>query len=78
MIYYKVKPEFDQTPRLIWRRAKHAFYQDGIFVKNELYTVNELKPYYIENDNMFEKITVNKFKTYWFFGARFETEDINK
>lgn len=79
MIYYRVKKEADQTPRVIWKRPKQQFIKNGIFVMNELYTVNELKPYYFENDaafnKIFEKINVNKFKTYCFFGARFEMEE---
>ena len=71
MIYYKVKPKYDQTPRLIWKRPKRAFIKDGIFVANELYTGHELRKYYITNEDMFETVNINKFNTYWFFGARF-------
>lgn len=71
MIYYKVKPQYDQTPRLLWKRAQRAFIKDGIFVANELYTRHELRNYTIPNGDIFETVNINKFNTYWFFGARF-------
>lgn len=75
MIYYQVKPEYDQTRRLIWKRHKHAFFDDGIFISNELYTARELQKYYIAAPGMFNEILVPKNKIYYFFGARFKMED---
>lgn len=72
MTYYRVKPEFDQTPKMMWKRHKHAWYKDGILIENELYTQRELKPYRNLTEQMFDIVRIPKNKIYWFFGARFE------
>ena len=61
MIYYKILPKFDQTRR-----------KDGsILVANEIYTKKEVLKYNINPIHFFE-VQISKFKTYFFFGARFE------
>ena len=75
MLYYRVKKEYDQTQKLIWKRQKHAWYQDGILIQNELYTARELAPYGNINENMFDIIRIPKNKICWFFGARYEMEE---
>ena len=60
MIYYKIKPEFDNKRR-----------SDGsILVSNELYTEREMTKYGI-NHNATVKIEIPKSKVYFMFGARF-------
>lgn len=84
MIYYRVKPEFDN-----YKMSKNY----DIFVGNELFTEKELekvKIKYANRNNMkrsimplstadekilmsrFDIIEIPKSKTFWFFGARFE------
>lgn len=75
MIYYRVKPEYDQTPRIKHRIYASRRVPDGIFVANELYTARELYNFEISVDEasrMFEEVRIKKTDTYWFFGARFE------
>lgn len=75
MIYYRVKPECDQTPRIKFHRYAHKRVQDGIFVANELYTSRELDEFYIPFDkvlDIFDRVVVKKTEVYWFFGSRFE------
>jgi hypothetical protein len=72
MVYFRVKPKFDNTPRMVWKRHKRAWFQDGCFVKNELYTQRELKPYTVILEDVFEVVRIPKNRVYWFFGARFE------
>lgn len=67
MNYFKVKPSADQT-------RKKANKMD-ILVANELYTEKELAKFapidsmYVQSH--FERVSVPKNKTYFFFGARF-------
>lgn len=69
MIYYKVKPEHDQKTRFKFHRGG-GLTPDGIFVKNELYTIREIKKY-LGYAAICEKVEIPKNKTYFFFGARF-------
>ena len=71
MVYYKVKPEADQT------RVKIQ-YSYQILVANELYTKREIEkakrkitPEFL--DKNFTKIEASPKKTFFFFGARFQT-----
>ena len=75
MIFYKVKPAFDN-----WRYSKNF----DILIGNELYTEKELEKlkqkYFhcystVYNfDKIFDKVEIKKNKTHWFFGARFENK----
>lgn len=79
MLYYRVKPECDQTPRIKFHRYAHKRVQDGVFTANELYTSRELDAFYIPFDkvlDIFEPVRIPKNKIYWFFGCRFE-EGVN-
>ena len=69
MLYYKVKPEFDNCARYRFKKGS-GVELDGIFIGNELYTVNELKKY-LDCVNKVEPVEIPKNKTYFFFGARF-------
>lgn len=75
MVYYRVKPEYDQTPRLKDHTIPRRRTPCGIFVANELYTDKELSNFYLPERikrEMFTEIVIKKTETYWFFGCRFE------
>lgn len=64
MLYYKVKPQFDQKRRI-----------DGsILIANELYTISELFKYRIEQECV-EPTNISQRDTYFFFGARFKNKN---
>ena len=66
MIYYRVRKEYDQTP-------KNPKLRDGsILVANELYTKAEKSKLSHIPAKAFTKVRIKKTCTYWFFGARFE------
>lgn len=70
MLYYRVKPEYDNA-RLL-NRATRAF--DRILIGNELYTEKEwerLVLRYHVSLIVCEPVQVNRRNTYFFFGARF-------
>lgn len=69
MLYYQVKPEHDNKTRFKFHRGG-GLEIDGIYIKNELYTPNEIKKYCgaVQYCN---KIEIPKNKIYFFFGARF-------
>ena len=63
MLYYKVKQEADQKRR-----------KDGsIYIAEELYTQKEVEKLQL-NTNLMNLVNVNKNRTYFFFGARFQEE----
>lgn len=69
MLYYRVKPEYDNA-RLL-NRATRAF--DLVLVGNELYTEKEwerLVLRYRVSAVVCESVQVNKRNTSFFFGAR--------
>ena len=75
MVYYRVKPECDQKPRIRVSRRGYKRVRDGIFVANELYTCGELNKYDIPWDKVYdivERVVIPKNTVYWFFGSRFE------
>ena len=77
MKYYKVLPEYGGAQVLKARRI------DRELIANELYTLAELKKllngatlikYNIgKTTQVFEPINISQRKTYWCFGARFES-----
>ena len=67
MLYYKVKPQYDNY-------CKNPKIHDGnIYVANELYTEKEVQKQNL-NRNILEPVEVSKKKMDWFFGARFAAE----
>ena len=75
MLYYRVKPEYDQRSR--WRFIGHSNLKgkpDGILIANELYTPTE-RSRLMNHDKMFEIVRIQKNKIYWCFGARFRDGD---
>lgn len=72
MLYYKVKPQSDQT-RTSFRR------KFDILIANEIYTdrfiEKQIKAGKINEifvNRHFTKENINPKNTYWFFGARFQ------
>ena len=78
MKFFKVKPQFDNVTIYV-RTKSGALKPDSILVGNELYTQAEFLKLKEKSDwlkdYMFEEVEVSKFKTYWFFGARFMNEE---
>ena len=72
MNYYRVLPEYDQTLRYKFKRGG-GLEIDGIYIKNELYTMRELKKY-LGYARCVVPVNIPKNKVYFFFGARFEKE----
>lgn len=67
MLYYKVKPQYDNC-------CKNPKIHDGnIYVANELYTEKEVQKQNL-NRSFLKPVEVSKKKVYWFFGARFAAE----
>ena len=65
MKYYKVKKEADQKRR-----------KDGsIYIANELYTEKEAARLHL-NLLFMKPVDIPKNKIFWFFGARFENEEV--
>lgn len=70
MLYYKVKALYDGA-RVTNKKGKYYTF----LVENELYTkkeYNKLLGYTGVHPLQFNPVEINKFKTYTFFGARFE------
>lgn len=70
MLYYRVKPEYDNA-RLL-NRTTRAF--DLVLIGNELYTEKEwerLVLRYRVSGIVCEPVQISKRDTYFFFGARF-------
>lgn len=61
MIYYKVKPQYDQ------RRKPGKKYD--IYIGNELYTASEMRKQAL-NPAYMDIVKIPKNQTYYFFGAR--------
>lgn len=69
MLYYRVKPEYDNKTRYKWNNHGQGV-PDSILVANELYTPAEFRK--IANcPAWFEQVNIKKTSTYFFFGARF-------
>lgn len=70
MLYYRVKPEYDNKTKYTWNNH-HQGVPNGIIIGNELYTPKEyaklaMCPYW------FDKVNISQRNIYVFFGARFE------
>jgi hypothetical protein len=69
MVYYRVKPEYDNVPY----NDKHDF-----LIANELWTEKELTRNRVLfgrkiTFDCFERVEISRRKIYWFFGARFHS-----
>lgn len=74
MVYYKVKPEYDN--KILYYNGKYK----GILIGDELYTEKELSKQKILFCHgicyeMFERVEIPKSKVYWFFGARLQVAE---
>lgn len=68
MIYYRVRQSYDQVP-------KNPRVRDGDFlIGGELYTEGEFNKLPFVYAAAFERIEIPKSRTYWFMGARFQTQ----
>lgn len=68
MQYFKVLPNYDN-----YRVFSPS---NRILIANELYTQKELNKLglFLEQSKYFKPINISKNKTYWLFGARFESK----
>lgn len=73
MKYYRVKPQYDNKTRYTWNSHRQGV-SNGILIANELYTHKEYSKLSICPDWV-ELVEVSKKKIYWFFGARFESDE---
>lgn len=78
MLYYKVKPRYDNLPRYK-RNAAGYLIPAGIYVRCELYTPREIEKEIKKTiltragvEKIFEPVNVSKKSVYWFFGCRYE------
>ena len=70
MLYYRVKPQYDNKVRYTWNNHGQGV-SNGILIANELYTPGEFAK--LTNcPAWFEKVNISKRNIYFFFGARFE------
>ena len=71
MLYYMVKPQYDNKNRYRWNNNGQGVADGSILVANELYTPCEFAK--LANcPAWFEKVNISKKNIYFFFGARFE------
>lgn len=76
MLYYRVKPEYDNKQRYTWNNHRQGV-PNGILIGNELYTPGEYKK--IANcPAWFTPVQIPKNKTYWCFGARFANREVTQ
>lgn len=69
MKYYRVRPEYDQRPRYVWKYFQGV--PDGVVLAGELYTPKEYERLAM-CPAWFEEVNVSKRNIYWSFGARFQ------
>lgn len=71
MLYYRVKPQYDNKKRYRWNNHGKAVADGSILVADELYTPCEFAK--LANcPAWFESVNISKKNIYFFFGARFE------
>jgi hypothetical protein len=74
MLYYRVKPQYGDKTRYTWNNHRQGI-PNRYLVANELYTPCEFKK--LANcPSWFEKVEIQKTKTFRFFGARFEQKGV--
>lgn len=75
MLYYRVKPEYQDTELYKIDKKRKCLIADGMcLIRNELWTQKEIERYsknHLIPMKAFEKVEIKKTDTYWFFGARF-------
>ena len=70
MLYYRVKPQYDNKKRYRWNNHGQVV-SNGILIANELYTPGEFRKI-VNCPAWFEQINISNKNIYFFFGARFE------
>ena len=73
MKYYKVNQNQDQKNVYKFDSRKRVWIYSTTLVKDELYTLRELK-YYGVNPDILQIVFIPKNNIYWFFGCRFEMD----
>ena len=77
MLYYRVKPQFDNYTRYGYIGNTNRLKEMGILIGNELYTQAERRK--IANaSKYFEEVRISQRNTYWHFGARFERKEVKQ
>lgn len=75
MIYYRVKPEYNDKP--IYKRSKQGNYcvpSGRYFVGNELFTPKEREKI-AATGVVFDRVEISRKRVGWLFGARFSLDD---
>lgn len=70
MIYYRVRKEFNNFPQ------NPRIHDGNILVGGELFTEREFNKLPYVYARAFERIDISRNSTYWFFGARFQKEEL--
>ena len=70
MIYYRVREEFDNFPQ------NPRIHDGNILVGGELFTEREFNKLPYVYAGAFERIDISRNSIYWFFGARFQKEEL--
>ena len=70
MIYYRVRKEFDNFPQ------NPRIYDGNILIAEELFTEKEFNKLPYVYAGAFERIDIPRNSTYWFFGARFQKQEL--
>ena len=70
MIYYRVRKEYDQFPQ------NPRIHDGNILIAEELFTEKEFNKLPYVYAGAFERIDIPRNQTYWFFGARFQKEEL--
>lgn len=70
MIYYRVRKEYDQFPQ------NPRIHDGNILIAEELFTEKEFNKLPYVYAGAFERIDIPRNSTYWFFGARFQKEEL--
>ena len=70
MIYYRVRKEYDNFPQ------NPRIYDGNILIAEELFTEKEFNKLPYIYAGAFERIDIPRNSTYWFFGARFQKEEL--
>ena len=79
MLYYRIRKEYDQKPRMKYGR-RGGLEWDSIYIGGELFTPKEVEKEYkthlvgVPVEKLFEVVNVSKKSVYWFFGARKSTQ----
>lgn len=78
MTYYRVPAHMDNVNR--WKAVPNrpgCKQISGFWIAHELYTPTELRKMgYSKPPEFLERVEISRRKIYWFFGARFQMEEV--